>query len=128
MGFSGAGWWLSRAMPAALTAITSTTTPSRCWRRTLRSFSIRTTSSVCGAAASRKDRSVTSKMIKRPASTLHPISAEDKARIEDAIDPVELTELPLKLGNIPSRSGEEAAAAGYVFDWMQREGLKPRAV
>lgn len=71
---------------------------------------------------------MTSKMIKRPASTLHPISAEDKARIEDAIDPIELTELALELGNIPSRSGEEAAAAGYVFDWMQREGLKPRAV
>lgn len=69
-----------------------------------------------------------SNIIEQPVSTLHPISREDKARIEDAIDADELTHLALELGNIPSRSGEEAAAAGYVFDWMQREGFRPRSV
>jgi acetylornithine deacetylase/succinyl-diaminopimelate desuccinylase-like protein len=64
----------------------------------------------------------------QPATPLYQISADEKARIEAAIDREELSNLALELGNIPSRSGEEATAAQYVFDWMQREGFKPRAV
>ncbi|SFU74035.1 peptidase M20 [Pseudoduganella namucuonensis] len=64
----------------------------------------------------------------QPASQLYRISAEEKAQIDAAIDSEELTDLALELGNIPSRSGEEGAAARYVFDWMRREGFKPRAV
>lgn len=64
----------------------------------------------------------------QPALPLYQVSAEEKAQIAAAIDREELSKLALELGNIPSRSGEEAAAARYVFDWMDREGFRPRAV
>ena len=65
---------------------------------------------------------------RQAASTLYPVSSEEKALIAAAIDREELTNLALELGNIPSRSGEEAGAARHVFDWMRREGFNPRAV
>src|SRR5471030_606542 len=56
------------------------------------------------------------------------ISDEDRARIAAAIDPEELTELALTLGNIPSPAGHEKAAGDFVFDWLAREGFSPRRV
>ncbi|MET0269685.1 MAG: peptidase M20 [Sphingomonas sp.] len=56
-----------------------------------------------------------------------PTEAERDA-IAAAIDSDELVDLALTLGNIPSRSREEAAAAGFVHDWMAREGFRPRTV
>jgi formylaminopyrimidine deformylase len=56
------------------------------------------------------------------------VSDAERHAIEAAIDPGELTELALSLGNIPSRSGSEAEAAAFVFDWLQREGFNPRSV
>ncbi|HEX4098201.1 MAG TPA: peptidase M20, partial [Caulobacteraceae bacterium] len=56
------------------------------------------------------------------------VSDEDRARIAAAIDPEELTELALTLGNIPSPAGHEKAAGDFVYDWMAREGFSPRKV
>jgi formylaminopyrimidine deformylase len=58
----------------------------------------------------------------------HVVSDADRHALEAAIDAEELTELALSLGNIPSRSGCEAEAAAFVFDWLQREGFNPRTV
>jgi len=71
---------------------------------------------------------VTSHLTRLPDSMLHPVSDDDRLRIAAAIDQQELTRLALELGNIRSRSGEEAGAAAYVYDWLQREGFKPRAI
>jgi acetylornithine deacetylase/succinyl-diaminopimelate desuccinylase-like protein len=56
------------------------------------------------------------------------VSDEERHAIAAAIDSDELTQLALSLGNIPSRSGCEAEAAAFVFDWLQREGFNPRSV
>lgn len=56
------------------------------------------------------------------------VTAEDCDRLRAAIDTDELTTLALTLGNIPSRSRHEAEAAGFVYDWMAREGFRPRKV
>lgn len=63
-----------------------------------------------------------------PAAAPHAISEADRDAIAAAIDRQELVDLALTLGNIPSRSREEAAAAGFVHDWMAREGFRPRKV
>ncbi|MDH1866518.1 hypothetical protein N5D83_06765 [Pseudomonas chengduensis] len=60
--------------------------------------------------------------------TLYEVSAEEKSAICAAIDQNELVDLALTLGNIPSRSGYEAEAAGYVYQWMEKEGFTPRSV
>ena len=62
------------------------------------------------------------------APTPHPVSDDDRAALEAAIDVEELRDLALELGNIPSPSRSEQAAGAYVFDWMQREGFNPRSV
>ncbi|MFT3964551.1 MAG: peptidase M20 [Sphingobium sp.] len=56
------------------------------------------------------------------------VSEAERDAIVAAIDTDELVELALTLGNIPSRSREEAAAAAFVYDWMAREGFRPRKV
>jgi len=56
------------------------------------------------------------------------LSPQDRDAIAAAIDTDELVDLALTLGNIPSRSREEAAAARFVHDWMQAEGFRPRCV
>jgi len=56
------------------------------------------------------------------------VSDAEKKAILDAIDPQELTELALALGNIPSPAGGEGPAAQFVYDWMSREGFNPRKV
>lgn len=61
-----------------------------------------------------------------PASAPYPVSEEERSAIAAAIDQDELVALALELGNIPSRSREEAAAAQFVYDWMEREGFSPR--
>lgn len=63
-----------------------------------------------------------------PAKAPYAVNAEERDAIAAAIDTDELVELALTLGNIPSRSREEAAAAEYVHDWMAREGFRPRKV
>jgi len=44
------------------------------------------------------------------------------------IDRDELVELALALCNIESPAGQEAEVGEYVFDWMKREGFKPRKI
>ncbi|WP_148274955.1 peptidase M20 [Novosphingobium sp. PP1Y] len=63
-----------------------------------------------------------------PASAPYAVSEEERAAIAAAIDADELVELALTLGNIPSRSREELAAAEFVHDWMAQEGFRPRKV
>jgi formylaminopyrimidine deformylase len=40
----------------------------------------------------------------------------------------ELVELALALCNIESPAGQEGEVGEYVFDWMRREGFKPRKI
>ena len=56
------------------------------------------------------------------------MSTADLEAVRAEIDSDELLDLALTLGNIPSRSGHERAAADFVFDWMEREGFGPRRV
>lgn len=56
------------------------------------------------------------------------VTAEERDALAAAIDSDELVALALALGNIPSRSREEAAAAQFVHDWMAREGFAPRKI
>lgn len=58
----------------------------------------------------------------------HAISAADCAVLKAAIDTEELVELALTLGNIHSRSGQEAESGAFVYDWLQKEGFNPRSV
>ena len=43
-----------------------------------------------------------------------------------AIDPQEVVDLALALGNIDSPTGSEGAAGQYVFDWLGANGFEPR--
>ena len=63
-----------------------------------------------------------------PTRAPYAVSAAERDAIVAAIDTDELVELALTLGNIPSRSREELAAANFVHDWMAREGFNPRKV
>ena len=67
-------------------------------------------------------------LIKLNAKAPYTVSAAEIAALAAAIDAEELATLALTLGNIPSISGEEAAAAAFVHDWLAREGFNPRAV
>lgn len=51
-----------------------------------------------------------------------PISAQN---LIDGIDPAEVGELALALGQIASPSGQEHAVSDYVFDWCAEAGLAP---
>lgn len=42
------------------------------------------------------------------------------------IDPQEVVELALALGNIDSPTGSEGAAGQFVFDWLETHGFEPR--
>lgn len=42
------------------------------------------------------------------------------------IDPQEVVDLALSLGNIDSPTGSEGAAGEFVFDWLARNGFEPR--
>ena len=42
------------------------------------------------------------------------------------IDRQEVIDLALALGNIDSPTGSEGAAGQYVYDWLARNGFKPR--
>lgn len=42
------------------------------------------------------------------------------------IDPQEVVDLALALGNVDSPTGSEGAAGEYVFEWLTRNGFKPR--
>ncbi len=56
------------------------------------------------------------------------VSPAERDAIAAAIDTDELVDLALTLGNIPAPSRSEAAAAEFVFGWMQREGFHPRKI
>ncbi|MES1973469.1 MAG: peptidase M20 [Pseudomonadota bacterium] len=56
------------------------------------------------------------------------VSVAERDAVAAAIDVDELVELALALGNIPAPSRSEAAAAEFVYDWMEREGFHPRKV
>ena len=43
-----------------------------------------------------------------------------------AIDPKEVVDLALALGNIDSPTGSEGPAGQFVFDWLERSGFQPR--
>lgn len=58
-----------------------------------------------------------------------PLSEEDREvmqRIRQHIDPDELVQLLLELGNIRSLPGFEQEAGEYVYNWLQQEGFAPR--
>lgn len=57
-----------------------------------------------------------------------PVAPALRDAIAAAIDPDELTALILELANIPSYQSHEEQAGRFVFDWMQREGFRPRKV
>jgi acetylornithine deacetylase/succinyl-diaminopimelate desuccinylase-like protein len=61
-------------------------------------------------------------------SAPHAVSEADREAVKACIDKDEITNLALTLGNIPSQSRYEAEAAQYVYDWMDREGFRPRKV
>lgn len=61
-----------------------------------------------------------------PATAPYAVSAAERDAIAAAIDAEELVELALTLGNIPAPSRSEAAAAEFVYQWMDREGFRPR--
>ncbi len=42
------------------------------------------------------------------------------------IDPQEVVDLALALGNIDSPTGSEGPAGQFVYDWLEREGFAPR--
>ncbi|MCW2337407.1 acetylornithine deacetylase/succinyl-diaminopimelate desuccinylase-like protein [Sphingobium sp. B2D3A] len=65
-------------------------------------------------------------MFANPATAPYQVTEAEKDALAAAIDSDELVTLALELGNIPSRSREEAAAAQYVYEWMDREGFQPR--
>lgn len=56
------------------------------------------------------------------------ISLDDIEAIKLAIDAQELTELALTLGNIPSASGQELAAANFVHQWCLDQGFSAHKV
>lgn len=49
-------------------------------------------------------------------------------RIREHINPAELIDLLLELGNIRSIAGYEKEAGEYVYAWLKKEGFKPRKV
>ncbi len=53
----------------------------------------------------------------------YPVTEQDRARLAAAIDQNEIVDLALTLGNIPSRSGQEKAAADFVLGWLKAEGF-----
>lgn len=58
-------------------------------------------------------------------------SAEDLSimqQIKAHIDPQELIDVLLELGNIRSIAGYETEAGNYVYEWMEKEGFNPRKV
>jgi acetylornithine deacetylase/succinyl-diaminopimelate desuccinylase-like protein len=61
-----------------------------------------------------------------PAAAPYQVTEAERDAIASAIDMDELVTLALELGNVPSRSREEAASAQYVYEWMDREGFSPR--
>lgn len=63
-----------------------------------------------------------------PAHAPYAVSEAERAAIAAAIDTDELVQLALALGNIPAPSRSEAAAAQFVYEWMEREGFRPRRV
>src|SRR5258708_23984168 len=42
------------------------------------------------------------------------------------IDPREVVDLALALGNIDSPTGSEGPAGQFVYDWLERNGFAPR--
>lgn len=63
-----------------------------------------------------------------PGKAPYAVSAQERDAIAAAIDTDELVTLALELGNIPSPSRSEAQSAEYVYQWMAREGFRPRKV
>ncbi len=50
----------------------------------------------------------------------------DPEAVVATIDPQEVVELALALGNIDSPTGSEGAAGQFVFDWLAANGFQPR--
>lgn len=59
---------------------------------------------------------------------IHTINDSDAEAIKNAIDREELIALALTLGNIPSRSGQELAAANFVHQWCLDNHFATRMV
>jgi acetylornithine deacetylase/succinyl-diaminopimelate desuccinylase-like protein len=53
---------------------------------------------------------------------------KEKVKVLELIDPAELKDLILELGNIPSPWGHEAQVCQYVYDWLKENGFNPRKV
>src|SRR5258706_15272224 len=52
-----------------------------------------------------------------------PMSPDD---VLARIDPAEVVELALALGNIDSPTGSEGAAGQFVYDWLASNGFAPK--
>lgn len=49
-------------------------------------------------------------------------------KVRSLINPQELTELALTLGNIASPAGDEAPVGDYLVDWLWRNGFTPKKI
>ncbi len=56
------------------------------------------------------------------------VSPQKTQRVVDRITRDEVIKLALDLGNIDSPSGEEKAVSEFIYDWMDRNGLRPRRI
>src|SRR5215203_4792083 len=52
----------------------------------------------------------------------------DPKSVMEKIDVDELVKVTLDLANIDSPTGEEGAAAEYVYDWLMRQGFEARKI
>jgi acetylornithine deacetylase/succinyl-diaminopimelate desuccinylase-like protein len=50
------------------------------------------------------------------------------SKVRSLINPQELTELALTLGNIASPAGDEAPVGNYLIDWLRRNGFTPKKI
>src|SRR5687768_14961606 len=51
-----------------------------------------------------------------------------QARVLSLIEPDEVVNLALALGNIASPAGHEAEVGQYIYDWLQRNDFAPRKI
>ncbi|MEM5516358.1 peptidase M20 [Henriciella sp. AS95] len=56
------------------------------------------------------------------------VSEDEVAALAAALDKEEMTRVALELGNIKSPARGEAEAAEYVYQWLSKEGFRPRKV
>jgi len=56
------------------------------------------------------------------------VNSNVEENILEQIDPEELVQLAVTMGNIYSPTGQEGEMAAFVYDWMEKNGFEPRLV